>query len=145
MGVNLPEETAIEAVHTARVRSYLASFSTGEPLSVSANVTDDFVNKHLGVLGGGCEGKIAYEARLENFLTSFAQLRYDALAVVTDAQTGSARYDMHFRQNGTDFTVPGIMWFDFKDGLIARRIDCWDGLTYLRQAKADANAIAAML
>ncbi|MEO0410421.1 MAG: nuclear transport factor 2 family protein [Pseudomonadota bacterium] len=133
------------AANEALIRSYFAGFSSGDPIIVSAHVSDDFVNQHLGILGGGCEGKSVYEERLAKFLTSFAQLRYDVEAVCVDAARGSARYKMHFQQDGRAFEVPGIMWFELANGLIQKRIDCWDGLTYLRQAKADAAAIAGLL
>lgn len=129
----------------AHIRSYFAAFSSGQPSVVSAHVSDDFINQHLGILGGGCEGRAVYEERLAKFLTSFAQLRYEVEAVCVDAASGSARYRMHFRQDERDFEVPGIMWFELAGGLITKRIDCWDGLTYLRQAKADAAAIAGLL
>lgn len=127
------------------IQGYLAAFSTGDPFEVSAHVTDAFVNQHFGVLGGGCETKKVYEKRLENFLTSFEELRYDVDALCSDDDQGTARYTMHFKQKGTAFAVQGMMWFDIEDGLIAKRTDCWDGLSYLKQAGADAQTIAGLL
>ncbi|MEM6834695.1 MAG: nuclear transport factor 2 family protein [Pseudomonadota bacterium] len=127
------------------IRGYLSAFSTGEPTSVSAFVADNFVNEHFGMLGGGCEGKAVYEARLANFLATFQNLRYEITGLCSNEASGSARYQMHFRQDGKDFMVPGIMWFELKDGAIAKRTDCWDGLVYLKQAGTDASAVAAML
>jgi len=127
------------------IQSYLAAFSTGVAKTVAAHVAEDFINEHLGLLGGGCVGKSAYEKRLEGFLASFQNLRYEVLAICAEEDKGSARYQMHFKQGGKDFEVPGIMWFALSDGLITKRTDCWDGLTYLKQAEADAAAIAAML
>lgn len=128
------------------IRSYFKAFSSGDPKAVSSHVTDGFINRHLGVLGGGCETKVVYEERLSQFLATFAQLRYDVFAtcIGSDGQA-SARYAMHFVQDGKPFEVPGMMWFELSGGLIAKRTDCWDGLTYLKQAGADAAAIAAML
>lgn len=129
----------------ALIRSYLASFSSGEPKRVSAHVAETFVNQHFGHLGGGCEGKAAYEKRLSGFLSGFENLRYDIHDVCAAEHSGTARYEMHFDQDGTHFCVPGMMWFDISGGVIARRIDCWDSLVYLKQANADADAIAKLL
>lgn len=127
------------------IHGYLSAFSSGDPKQVSAHVTDAFVNQHFGVLGAGCETKRVYEKRLQKFLNAFAELRYDVDAVCSDEHQGTARYTMNFKQNDVDFVVPGMMWFEIEDGLISKRIDCWDGLSYLKQANADAEAIAALL
>jgi ketosteroid isomerase-like protein len=127
------------------IKNYLDAFSSGEPAQVAAHVTEGFINQHFGLLGGGCETKAAYEKRLVGFLAGFNNLRYDVEAVCTEENEGTARYKMHFEQEGTAFEVPGMMWFEIEGGKIAKRIDCWDGLTYLKQAKADAAGIAAML
>lgn len=125
--------------------SYLKSFASGQPKQVAAHVTDDFVNQHLGLLGAGCETKVVYEQRLAKFLSGFENLNYEIQAVCSTPSQGSARYRMTFDQDGTSFAVPGMMWFEISSGKIAKRIDCWDGLTYLKQAKADSQSIAAML
>ncbi|MEM6683400.1 MAG: nuclear transport factor 2 family protein [Pseudomonadota bacterium] len=127
------------------IRRYLNAFSSGDPEQVAACVTEDFINQHLGMLGGGCTGRDAYLKRLGKFLTDFAALRYDVLETCAHESHGSARYLMHFRQGGAQFEVPGMMWFAFKDGAIAQRTDCWDGLVYLKQAGTSADDIAALL
>ena len=122
------------------VRAYLASFASGDPDAVAACVTDDFVNEHLSELGSGCAGRDEYRRRLPGFLSTFAGARYSivTLAVVaaTDpAERGDviARYRFEAAYEGTPIDIPGVMWFDVRDGLVARRTDLWDSLTFLRQ------------
>jgi ketosteroid isomerase-like protein len=132
------------------VRAYLASFETGDPDAVSAWVTADFVNEHLAELGSGCHGRDEYRRRLPDFLSTFVGARYSiaALAEVVenatatydvDADAGAgtgtvvARYRFEATYEGTPIDIPGVMWFDVRDGLIARRTDLWDSLTFLRQ------------
>jgi len=123
----------------------LNAFSSGEPAQVAACVTENFVNQHLGLLGGGCTGRDVYLQRLAKFLTDFEQLRYEVLETCAHISHGSARYQMYFNQAGKAFEVPGVMWFAFKDGAIAQRTDCWDGLVYLKQAGTSASDIAGLL
>jgi ketosteroid isomerase-like protein len=123
------------------VRAYLASFETGDPDAVAACVTADFVNEHLAELGSGCAGRDEYRRRLPGFLSTFVGARYSIVAlaevVETDADAGTggvvARYRFQATYEGTSIDIPGVMWFDVRDGLVARRTDVWDSLTFLRQ------------
>jgi ketosteroid isomerase-like protein len=121
------------------VRRYLASFATGDAASVAACVTDDFVNEHLSELGSGCVGRTEYGQRLPGFLGTFAGARYTVVDVVVDdpadAPDGAAvaRYRFEAEFEGTPIDIPGVMWFDVRGGLVARRTDVWDSLTFLRQ------------
>jgi ketosteroid isomerase-like protein len=137
------------------VRAYLGSFETGDPDAVAAFVTTDFVNEHLSELGSGCTGRDEYRRRLPQFLSTFAGARYSivSLAEVVDTTaetatdttpetaTGSdagsggvvARYRFEATYDGVPIDIPGVMWFDVRDGLVARRTDLWDSLTFLRQ------------
>lgn len=133
------------ADNTALITSYLASFSTNVPEKVAAHVAPDFENVHLGILGGGCTGRDVYQQRLAKFLSEFQQISYTVLDTVAEGTNASARYTMAFTQDAKRFEVPGIMWFALCDGLIAKRIDCWDGLVYLRQRGATAQDIADIL
>jgi hypothetical protein len=127
---------------TSRVdvaRGYLAAFATGEPEQVARWVTDDFVNEHLSALGSGCVGRDEYRRRLPGFLGTFVRARYTVLDVVVgdpaEAPDGAvvARYRFEAEYEGTRIDIPGVMWFDVRDGLVARRTDVWDALTFLRQ------------
>ena len=98
------------------VNTYLASFTTGDPDAVAACVTADFVNEHLSELEGA---------------------RYTILTRAEIATPGAGdvvvRYRFEATFEGTAIDIPGVMWFDVSDGLVARRTDLWDSLTFLRQ------------
>ncbi len=119
------------------VRSYLEAFATGDADAVAACVTEDFVNEHLSELGSSCVGRAEYRQRLPGFLATFAGARYSivVLAEVSTPDAGDVvvRYRLEATYEGTPIRIPGVMWFDVRDGLIARRIDLWDSLTFLRQ------------
>jgi ketosteroid isomerase-like protein len=117
----------------------MAAFATGDPDAVARHVTDDFVNEHLSALGSGCTGRDEYRRRLPGFLADFARARYDVvdLVVADPAHEPSgaavARYRFRATHQGTPIDIPGVMWFEVRDGLVARRTDVWDALTFLRQ------------
>jgi len=119
------------------VTAYLASFATGDPDAVAACVTDDFVNEHLSALGSGCEGRGEYRRRLPGFLSTFASASYTivTLAEIATPDAGDVvvRYRFEATYEGTPIDIPGVMWFDVSNGLVARRTDLWDSLTFLRQ------------
>ena len=128
------------------VTAYLASFATGDPDAVAACVTDDFVNEHLSELGSGCEGRVEYRRRLPGFLSTFADASYTivTLAEIATPDAGDVvvRYRFEATYEDTPIDVPGVMWFDVVDGLIARRTDLWDSLTFLRQTGTSPNPSA---
>ncbi len=119
------------------VRTYLSSFATGDPDAVAVCVTSDFVNEHLSELGSGCVGRDEYRRRLPVFLSTFAGARYSTVTLAEIATPGAGdvvvRYRFEASYDGTPIDLPGVMWFDVRDGLIARRTDLWDSLTFLRQ------------
>ena len=114
-------------------RSYLASFTTGEPDAVAAHVTDDFVNEHTAALGTGCVGKTEYRKRLPDFLARFAGLRYDIEDLITEGNKSAVAYTMRANSAGHDITVRGVMRITVRDGLVAHRTDYWDALGFLKQ------------
>ena len=119
------------------VSAYLASFATGDSDAVAAYVTDDFVNEHLSELGSGCNGRDEYRRRLPGFLSTFAGARYSIVTLAEVSTPGAGdvvvRYRFQATYDGTPIDIPGVMWFDVRDGLVARRTDLWDSLTFLRQ------------
>jgi steroid delta-isomerase-like uncharacterized protein len=119
------------------VHSYLSSFTTGDPSAVAAFVSTDFVNEQLSELGSGCVGRDEYRRRLPDFLSAFADARYSIVALAEIATPGAGdvvvRYRFEATFGGTPIDIPGVMWFEVRDGLIARRTDLWDSLTFLRQ------------
>jgi hypothetical protein len=103
-------------------------------------VTDDFVNEHLAELGFGSVGRDEYRSRLPGFLTAFAGARYTVVTLGVLAETDPpahgdvvVRYRFEANHEGTTIDLPGVMWFAVRDGLVARRTDLWDSLTFLRQ------------
>ncbi len=120
---------------------YLASFATGDPDAVVACVTDDFVNEHLSELGSGCRGAHEYRQRLSGFLSTFVGARYTVVTLAEILTPGAGdvvvRYRFRATCEGSPIDIPGVMWFAVRDGLIARRTDLWDSLTFLRQTGGD--------
>lgn len=119
------------------VRSYLASFATGDPDAVAAHVSDGFVNEHAAALGEGCEGRQEYRRRLPGFLATFVGLRYEPELVVCDGDLGAGRamatYRLTANVQGSAIHLRGAMAFEVADGRIVRRTDYWDGVDFLRQ------------
>lgn len=125
--------------------SYLHSFSKANPALVASHVTSDFINRHLSILGAGCEGKEVYEQRLADFFGSFQGIAYQVSSVVADSRIGAAQYVMTFSVGDKPISISGMMWFEFKGKLISKRIDCWDSLNYLMQTGASASEIENIL
>lgn len=114
--------------------AYLAAFATGDPDSITALVTDDFVNEHTAALGTGCVGKAEYERRVPGFLASMPGLRYEVEEIIADEDRVAAAYTLHARVNDRDVAVRGVMRFRVEGELIAHRIDYWDSLVFKQQA-----------
>ena len=62
---------------------YLDSFSAGDPDTVAALVTEDFINDQVGLLGARFQGRSLYRDRLETFLNRFQSIRYQAEQVLS--------------------------------------------------------------
>ncbi len=127
------------------VEAYLGSFSGGDPEVIAGYVAPDFRNRHLSLLGEGCEGRSAYQSRLKDFLATFENLSYEIESCLVDDVQGAVHYIMRFRQGGASFSIGGVFWFTFTDGCIATRTDCWDGFQYAKQAGLSADEIANLL
>jgi steroid delta-isomerase-like uncharacterized protein len=118
-------------------RSYLASFASGDPEQIAALVAPGFVNDHTSALGSGCVGREEYRSRLPGFLGSFPGLRYEVQSVIADAAGSVAvEYRMTATSDGHPIDIRGAMVMTIRDGLIERRTDYWDSLTFLRQIGA---------
>jgi ribokinase len=113
--------------------AYLAALSSGVPDRVAALVTEDFVNDHASSLGSGCVGRDEYRRRLPGFMASFPGLVYDIERLVDDGTWVAATYRMSAASNGAPIDIRGVMVIETRDGLVARRTDYWDSLTFLRQ------------
>lgn len=130
--------------------SYLDALGHDDPDAVAAHVADDFHNEHQSEIGSGCTGRDEYRRRLPGFMASLPNREYTVIetigpgetAWVTGASDGSpdrehavaVRYRLGADVDGHRIDIPGVMWFGVRDGLITRRIDTWDSLTFFRQA-----------
>ena len=54
-------------------------------------------------------------------------------AIDGDEDAVAVRYRLSADVDGHRIDIPGVMWFGVRDGLITRRIDTWDSLTFFRQ------------
>ena len=113
--------------------SYLASFASGDPDAVAAHVSDGFSNVHTSALGLPSEGKAEYRSRLGDFLATFAGLTYEAEEILVEGDRVAAAYVMRARADGKPFEIRGVMRLTVRAGLIERRVDYFDSLSFLRQ------------
>lgn len=121
---------------------FMTAFAGGDPDVIAAMVTDDFRNEHLSELGTGCVGRDQYRARLDGFLATFVGATYAIETAGELLRPGDSlpsehqvvvRYRFRAEFEGTPIDIPGVMWLEVRAGSIARRIDLWDSLTFLRQ------------
>jgi ketosteroid isomerase-like protein len=115
------------------VVSYLAAFQTGDPDEIASHVSDDFENVHKSALGDSCTGRAEYRKRLPLFLSAFTGLRYELLETVAEGDRVAAAYLMRAVHDGVPIQIPGMFSFVITGGLITRRVDYFDSLTFLRQ------------
>lgn len=123
-------------------RSYLRALGEDDPDAVAAHVAHSFVNEHQSEIGSGCSGRAAYRERLPGFMATFPNRSYTVIELVAgtaldgdDTEVVAARYRFGADVDGHRIDIPGVMWFGIRDGLITRRIDTWDSLTFFRQTE----------
>ena len=123
-------------------RAYLHALGNDDPDAVAIHVADGFVNEHQSEIGSGCTGKVAYRERLPGFMANFPNRSYTIIELTSGPTTNdaddetdivAARYRFGADVDGHRIDIPGVMWFGVRDGLITRRIDTWDSLTFFRQ------------
>lgn len=115
---------------------YLAALSSADADAVTALVAEGFVSEHTSEIGAGVVGRDAYAERLPGFLAQFAALQYEVIDTIVEGDRAAIRYRMTANFEGHPIDIPGVMLFVVTDGLIARRTDVWDSLTFLRQTGA---------
>lgn len=142
--------TTLPAGPAALARSYLDSFATRDVGTISAHVSSDFVNEHTAALGTGCEGRLAYQSRLPDFLGDMIDLRYIIEDLVTepDERTGDGRvaafYTLQARWQGrVPISIRGVQRLVIRDDLITHRTDYWDSAVFLKQADDQAREVLA--
>ena len=134
----------MEATRPADVATgYLRALGGDDPDAVIAFVADDFRNEHFSALGSNSSGRDEYRRRLPGFMEAFKGRRYAIEAVVEQRSDDAddpgevvVRYRLTAESDGTPIDIPGMMWITVEHGLITRRIDSWDSLTFLRQTGA---------
>ena len=112
---------------------YLDAFSSGDPAQVASYVSADFENKQMTALGENCTGRLAYQEKLKDFLSDFQKLCYTPEQIIEQGNHVAVAYHMQAEEKGKPITIHGVMMMTISDGLIQRRSDYWDGLSYLRQ------------
>lgn len=120
----------------AVVEGYLAALSAADVARVLDHVADDFHNEHTSSLGSSSHGRDEYRSRLPGFLAQFAALHYEVVDTIVEGDRASVRYRLTANFDGHPLDIPGVMLFEVRDGLITRRTDVWDSLTFLRQTGA---------
>jgi hypothetical protein len=131
------------AAAVAVARAYLAALGGDDPRAVAALVDDGFVNEHVAELGAGSVGRAEYERRLPGFFATFANRRYTvestAVGELVGGERGAATSEVLVRYRfgadvaGVRVDIPGVMWMGVRDGVVVRRLDSWDSLTFHRQ------------
>lgn len=116
------------------VSSYLASFTSADPEVIVSHVCEEFENNQVGLLGTNCTGRETYRQRLKGFLENFKNLRYTIEEIIEADDRVAVAYKMNAGDNRRPIEIQGAMYFTIQDGLISRRNDYWDGLSYLKQA-----------
>jgi ketosteroid isomerase-like protein len=127
----------VEGDALAVAGAYLDALGGEDPDAVAELVDADFVNEHLSALGSGCTGRDEYRRRLPGFFDSLPERSYQLVDAIATARDGGSdvvvRYRLTARVDGHRVDLGGMMWIAVRGGRITRRIDCWDGLTFLRQ------------
>ncbi len=116
------------------VSSYLASFTSADPEVIVSHVCEEFENNQVGLLGTNCTGRETYRRRLKGFLENSKNLRYTIEEIIEADDRVAVAYKMNAEDNRRPIEIQGAMFFTIQDGLISRRNDYWDGLSYLKQA-----------
>jgi ketosteroid isomerase-like protein len=122
----------------AAVERYLDALNSHDPDAIAACVTADFVNEHTSARGTTRHGRDAYRAALPDFLARFVDLHYAVEDVVVEGDRAVVAYRMTCEWVDDDghrhpVALRGVFRFAVADGLIAHRVDYWDGSDFERQ------------
>lgn len=119
------------------VTSYLQAFSGNDPDAIANYVAEGFRNEYLTTLGSGCVGREEYRRRLPHFLAAFTDRAYSVDDLISQRRESVTdvvvRYHFEAKYGDHPVKIPGTLWFSVRDGLITRRVDSWDSLTFLEQ------------
>ncbi|MFG2087118.1 MULTISPECIES: nuclear transport factor 2 family protein [unclassified Spirillospora] len=140
-GVPRPAEPGAAARVEERTRAavlrYLGALNRHDADAVAGCVAEGFVSEHTSPMGRGVTGRAAYRERLDGFLADFADLKYEMEDLVVRDVRAVLAYTMSFRlvsAGNAPVRVRGVfrLWVD-ANGLVARRVDYWDGSEVTRQ------------
>lgn len=120
----------------ATVESYLAALSARDVAAVLACVSDDFHNEHTSALGSTSRGRDEYRSRLPGFLAQFSGLQYEVVDSIVEGERVAVRYRLTANFESYPIDIPGVMLFEVSGGVVTKRTDVWDSLTFLRQTGA---------
>jgi ketosteroid isomerase-like protein len=139
-----PARGTADAGTRAAVLGYLEALNSGAPDAIAARVTEDFDNEHTSARGRRVVGRAAYRAALPGFLGAFAGLRYETEELIVDGDRAALGYRMTARMRVDGREVPiavrGMFRFRVRDGLVAHRVDYWDGEQVAVQLAAAGDA-----
>jgi steroid delta-isomerase-like uncharacterized protein len=119
----------------AAIERYLAALNDHDADAVAAAVTDDFVNEHTSARGTSVTGRAAYRQRLDGFLATFTDLRYEVEDRIVDGDRAAVPYTLTARVDGRPVRIRGMFRFTVRDGLVAHRVDYWDGEAFRHQVE----------
>jgi ketosteroid isomerase-like protein len=127
------------------VRRYLDALNAADVDAAAAAVTADFVNEHTSARGTSLQGRASYRERLPSFLAEFRQLRYEPEDWIVDGDRVAVAYRMTCRwvdSAGTEHPVVirGMFRFLVREGLVAHRVDYWDGEDFRRQIEGQGES-----
>ena len=146
-GVPRPAEpgaaTRVEERTRLAVLRYLGALNRHDADAVAGCVAEGFVNEHTSAAGRSVTGRAAYRERLDGFLAEFAELKYEVEDLVVRDVRAVLAYRMSFRlvsAGHAPVRIRGVfrLWVDAA-GLVARRVDYWDGTEVDRQIAAYAT------
>jgi steroid delta-isomerase-like uncharacterized protein len=127
-----PRESARDVVER-----YLAALNRHDVDAAVDCVAVDFVNEHTSALGTTVRGRDAYRARLPEFLARFDDLRYEVEDFIVDSDRVAVPYIMTCTVRDDAGAHPvrlrGMFRFRVERGVIAHRVDYWDGTEFERQ------------
>ncbi len=115
------------------VRRYLDALNGHDPDGLAASVTTDFVNEHTSVGAVSRVGREAYREAVGPFLAQFQGLHYEVEDTIVEADRAAVAYTMTAVVDGHPLAIRGLFRFRVRDGLVAHRVDYWDGTQYQRQ------------
>jgi steroid delta-isomerase-like uncharacterized protein len=118
------------------VRKYLDALNTGDAGRIAACVSVDFYNEHTSALGDSLRGRDAYRERLPSFLAAFSGLHYEVEELIAEGDKAAVAYRMTATwkgDTGKPVAIRGMFRFQVAAGLIAHRVDYWDGSEFQRQ------------